>query len=393
MGREAATDETDPTDTPALKPAERVEIAAREFGGIAIDESRVLARLLEKVMSELPHEQGHEVWAVHALCAHASDNFTMRLIRQLVGRALGWSDILLEPTTDTATSLRNTCDTCTDSMMISSNRSMDPIQGSAMAPQHTDASGDEQRMFSWLQALLGLCHDNPHRSCFMRSVQSLAPTLTRMVLQRMTSSQHAVSMDGALQVLQLFTSARRLESCESDGENGSILAHLCPQLQQKRRASSRCASPSLDSIEEFLQARKRRCLAAPDKGNHAYASVEPWTAVGTVLNSNTLEIHCRPERGASALPSADVEKCGQLWLAAGYDAPTEDDADAGDTDRKQSEEIAGPSDAPLEESMETGSEAVAKDVQAAGTHGETEFRQYAASLFSGLKPFDFVKIA
>jgi len=164
--------------------------------------------------------------------------------------------------------------------------------------------------------------------------------------------------------------------------------------------NSRCASPSLDSIEEFLQARKRRCLAAPDKGNHAYASVEPWTAVGTVLNTNTLEIHCRPERGASALPSADIEKCGQLWLAAGYDAPTQDDADAGDTDRKQSEEIAGPSDVPLEEclasfkeSIEIGSEAVAKDVQVAGTHGETEFRQHAASLFSGLKPFDFVKIA
>lgn len=214
-------------------------------------------------------------------------------------------------------------------------------------------------------------------------------------------------MDTALQVLQLFNATCQAEALQAsevssdESEAGDLLSCLCPQLLRSRRVVSKSAAPNLDAIEDFLQARKRRRVAGSE-GGLGHTSVEPWTAVGTILNPDTLEIHCRPERGTSNMPSADAEECCKLWAAAVHDASTGEDADDDPVaiEQQQVQQTVGlagaqlsPCQPPSQEGAELGSEQPTQEVRVTGSSGEAEFRQHASSLLSGLQPFDFLKAA
>jgi len=78
--------------------------------------------------------------------------------------------------------------------------------------------------------------------------------------------------------------------------------------------------PGLDDIEKLLHDRKRRRQADPINmsGDSPQASREPWTAVGTLIDMNTLKVSCRPEVVTS--PTLSAAGCLEALAPLGSDS-------------------------------------------------------------------------
>ncbi|CAK0869991.1 unnamed protein product [Prorocentrum cordatum] len=265
---------------------------ARELLALCPDEGRLLGQLSGTLLAGQPRADGREARAVHALLAAGSDNLAPRLARHVVCQALGWRSPVPEPAPDNSPSLRNICDGC-----VGEEHSAAASCADVGAVEEEDAD----RMLRWLEALLARDREGASPSSFTASVAELAPLMRQAALGRIAAAAAAApARSGAL-------TARAARVWQVIGEAGLDSGAECFASLCCGEPSGGLAAPTLEDAEGLPQALKRRRLG------RAGASAAPWTAVGTVLDPNTLEIRCRPERGAASAFLDEAARCWQRW--------------------------------------------------------------------------------
>merc|ERR1712113_474694 len=108
--------------------------------------------------------------------------------------------------------------------------------------------------------------------------------------------------------------------------SGGYVSHNAASIPLDGASSSEHATPSLQDAEALLRTHKRSRLA---DGSARVRNWEPWTAVGTTLDWDSLEIRCRPERAAPTAALADTIQKWREWAAS---APTAFEIEAEETD-------------------------------------------------------------
>lgn len=441
---EEATDEAD---------EELAVAAAKDLAGLAADEGRLLDRVLRVVLAGEPSSDGREAWAVHLLCAASSDNFALRLAREVLTRALGWPVVPVDPAPDSTPSLRNICDArleasadgtaATPSAQMRSHLAGAPTNGdsAAVAPEEAD------RMLCWLEALLEVALGAGRRRVPTRStgslvgqssglppgelrlvatLRSLAPWLRRRAVARIAA---AASTDGRV-AAQLAQRAARVwqavdarsadagghlfkavcagvasgpPAAEAGGREEVVPGGLAGEAGVKGRLTD--AQPSLDEMEAFVQDRKKQRLSENLKIH------EPWTAVGTLLDPESLQVRSwlDPTR-VSDLPE-DAAALWRAWAAGGISgheaAPPVEEAAPLDAPESEADGAAGPgsqavaasatevaavaehvAERPVELAAEPEAVAEAAATAEAAEARQSAFRDHAAALLEGLRPFD-----
>mmetsp|Transcript_149479 Transcript_149479/g.478940 ORF Transcript_149479/g.478940 Transcript_149479/m.478940 type:complete len:578 (-) Transcript_149479:63-1796(-) len=350
----------------AMTAAEEVAVTvAHGLAALAVDEARVLERVLATTLAGRPSHDGREARAVQLLCAESSDNFALRLAREVATKALGWSaGVVLEPASDSRPSLRNISD------VSASDWSKDGAEGGDDGVGTIVDEVEADRMLCWLEALLstpGRSGGDPHEAPFATALRSLAPWLRRAAMRRVvTAASAAASGAAALQAHlgpppQMLASraARVWEALDAHGVDAGArhFAKLCSgtaflgQHQEPQDQNSGSAQPVLEEVEAFLCARKAKRasagtaeaagVGAAERGTGGIGGAavtqarEPWTAVGTFLDPRTLAVCCASERPpATARPARrgapeesqsvhdEVTAAADLWRAWGSSLPS-----------------------------------------------------------------------
>mmetsp|Transcript_84005 Transcript_84005/g.166842 ORF Transcript_84005/g.166842 Transcript_84005/m.166842 type:complete len:627 (-) Transcript_84005:69-1949(-) len=302
---------------------DQVDIRARLLAELAPDESRLLKQVFETTLAGEPSDDGREVRVLDSLCEHCSDNFVLRVARQLVDRALLSNDARWEPVADGAPALRSICDSCSDRPRVA-----------ALAADPEDGFEEAERMLRWIPALLAHRGAPKEEARLLRALSDLSPLLRRSMLQRLTEAaavppQHRADAlaERAVRLWHMFREA-------GIDRGADFFISVCSGWLAKRRippapqpgtavseeqaaTSAVPVGPTFETIETAVRALKqRRSTKAMDT---ATVTHEPWTAIGTMIDQTTLDIHCWPERSES---KASIEAAAGLWRAWAEEDPT-----------------------------------------------------------------------
>jgi len=304
---------------------DQVDIRARFLAELAPDESRLLKQVFETTLAGEPSDDGREARVLNSLCGHCPDNFALRVARQLVDRALLSSDAGWEPVADGVPALRSICDSYSDRPRLA-----------ALAATPDDGCEEAERMLRWIPALLA-CRGAPKEEArLLRAMSDLSPLLRRSMLQRLAEAaavppQHRadVFVERAVRLWRMFGEA-------GVDRGADFFTSICSGWLAKRRippaplpatavseeqatTSAVPDGPTLETIETMVRALKqRRTTKAVDTGSVAY---EPWTAIGTMLDQQTLDIHCWPERCEA---KKSLEVAAELWRSWAEEDPAVD---------------------------------------------------------------------
>lgn len=442
--------------------------AVEDLASLAVDETRLLKRLFATVLDGEPHEDGREALALNLLCAASSDNFALRLVRQVALGALGWAGAELQGTSDERPNIRNICDG--EAAAGNDVPSQDIELGLSAANGGARLSEQESdRMLRWLDALLAE-KDQPsgkveapegdHGDARLRfAMLGIAPWLRLHTLERAAAAEGAAAaaqlLSRASRVWQVLGAssideeggARLLRACGAEeastpygpadaaarggapahGEDGSALGGApadaeqpAPQARAAALWESRApahvvaaeecngaAQLSLEDLEAYLQGRKRRRGA----GGVSAAAREPWTAVGTVFETRSLQVRGAPQTVSKPLLP---EGAAEMWLtwAAGEDAARPAGGRnsgpaslapaagaAGGADR-EADCPADPAGGDSEEFGVLSAEAVGSGAKVApaaaaptlAAAAETELRAQAEALLDALEPLDLLSL-
>jgi len=376
-----------------------------ELASLAVDETRLLTRLFAAVFAGQPHTDGREALALNLLCAASSDNFALRLMRQLVLGALGWAGADVAGASDARPSLRNVCD---DGEQGAAGVGVPHAFGGATALGAPLLDAEADRLLRWLEVLVA-DREQPSgkvaageasygESRIRLAVQSLAPWLRNRVVEQVVASEGAGAsantplLQRAAKVWQLLKrqgldggAARFLQTCQA-GLKPAVAAAAqgaspaSPQAAATATAPSAAPAASLEELEALLEARKRRRGTA----GATVAKLEPWTAVGTIFDPSTLQVHSTLEPDHSpALP----EGAKEAWLAWAAGAP----AVAVSGRRGSGTGAVEPSAEAVETpGVRRGKPAASPVVTtgAADAQVEADVRRQAATLLETLQPLD-----
>mmetsp|Transcript_113788 Transcript_113788/g.332356 ORF Transcript_113788/g.332356 Transcript_113788/m.332356 type:complete len:622 (+) Transcript_113788:103-1968(+) len=386
--------------------ADTARVRASALSGLAPDEARLL-RSIASTLAVEPSQDGQEVRALHLLCAHCSDNFSLRFARYLLERAFGWSNSILEPTADNAPSLRNACDTCLDQSC-----STTPDCEVVSIPQE-----DATRMLHWLEAMLDPCLDGVESQHFTDAVCGLLPHLQSLTIKRIAAAATATSAGEAdmltkcaTLVWQALGGTRVATACDfftlafhgaQASDRGTLSGKaISPPVQSGCRQPRR--RPHLSDIEDLLRAQKRQRVG---RAKDARVSHEPWTSIGTVLDLESLSISCRLEADTSLETRADAVCAEWASDAPGQDLRSVDDSSGGAASAARGHvptpEAPGSASSAMQgmdrkagicaEAEATGAASSSLDGAAhklpAGATTASEYRQQVAALMAALKPF------
>lgn len=297
---------------------------SRELIDLASDESRLLGRISTVLLAGHPRTADNsQVRVVHSLCNRGSDNFALRLVRNILEQSLGLQSKPFEPSADNNPSLRNVCDGCTDQR---NSKQEVLVIGTNLA------DSEAKRMQGWLYAMLSYTPARGDTNRFAMAVKSLTPLLRNMILRRIAELAGTSGRDASIlrmyaaQVWQILAAtqadvgANLFASLCASGVGaplptaGSVAPTTAPHDRSRLEAAvarrEACtflkASPTIEDMQALV--RERRASS-----NRTLAVPEPWTAVGTVLDSKSLDIRCRPEGGAASAMMAQTLAQWQAW--------------------------------------------------------------------------------
>lgn len=370
-------------------------LAAKDLVGLAMDEGRLLLRVFAVVMAGEPRRDGRQVRVLRCLCATSSENFSLRLARQVLSHALGWTGPELSIASDENPGLRNICDGHTT-----------PHANEAGDSTMTELPQQEaDRMLRWLEVF---AEEEPGERLsagrLRTAMQELAPWLRRRTLAQIAAvgqqdgraaaalkllsraasvwqvlntlgidagaesfvgfcansagafpeagskgGAKAEDLSGATAQAVAGRTARTAGAARNSAASSSAAKASGEQVQRVAGAAgvasakndgdggdsgasaeddgdSHCKRPdalALDDVEGLVREKKRRRLlaASAESLGGRCGLTEPWTAIGSSFDTDTLQIHSRQEgRGAPELPKG----AESFWLAwaAGGDAAT-----------------------------------------------------------------------
>ncbi|CAE8631332.1 unnamed protein product [Polarella glacialis] len=294
--------------------AAEAESAACHLALLAPDEGRLLSRTFATLLSVDPSRDARGMRAVYLLCEHCSDNFALRLARELLTRALCWPEVKLEAAADNCPGLRNISDS---SMGLSAEPSSD---------QALTDSAEPDLMIRWLEVLLAppaaeaMAVAVAGRQRFFDAVAGLGPVLRRASLDRMVGGSdcdpscaqrvwQVLHVTGADAGAAHFADLCGMVAGQEPVPSGSGANFMVVSSASVRQAGSSLTTKSLDEVEEFLLREPKKSRFGTEAAFNPVLR-EPWTALGTVLDPATLAIRCRPELEPDGLPEGAVGR----WL-------------------------------------------------------------------------------
>ncbi|CAK9082384.1 unnamed protein product [Durusdinium trenchii] len=289
-----------------------VHETAKELSSLAPDEGRLLARLFDTVMKKDPHPDQREAKALQLLCETCSENFALRFMREVLFRAVGLQTPNRDVAPDNCPSLRNICD------RFDSEPGLDMEEAS---PE------ESEKMMLWLWSLLSLPQpEDAQRSRLQQALRSLLPALRHRMLKQMAGNSEMASRASTLW--------RALQS-ESIDDGAGLFASLCEVLDSADSQQEGKEHPR-EGLLKMEDALRRIQNKESEPGQHP---ADSWTAVGTLLDLDTLNVVCRQEHSDEVrlppmamqtwldwaatdcwLPSGDISRSFQIfqscWLAA-----------------------------------------------------------------------------
>lgn len=264
---------------------------AEELSALAPDEGRLLARIFEVVMTKEPHADQREAKALHMLCETCSENFAVRLMREILCRAAGLPGAKLDVAPDNYPSLRS----------ISDGFYHCEVKQEEVSAEECD------RMLLWLWSLLSLPPPQPSTSSrpsrLQQALRGLLPSLRHRILGQMANANN---LETASRASKLWR-ALQIEGLDDGAE---MFASLCEVLDSGHGAETDRPA-GLEKIEELLEKQQSKDSGLCPRPNTS----DSWTAVGTLLDQETLSIVCREEHTDEVFLPATAKQTWLDWAA------------------------------------------------------------------------------
>ncbi|CAJ1424278.1 unnamed protein product [Effrenium voratum] len=252
--------------------------ASLELSALAPDESRLLQRLFATVLHKLPHADGRDARAIHLLCESCSENFALRLVRQVLARAAGLKTPRVDLAPDNCPSLRS----ISDGFYSSAHEQNEP------------SAEESERMLLWVGSLMSLPEGK--RSRLRQALRGLLPPLRLCALRRIAEEKSsAKGAEIAARGSQLW---RALQGMGVDA-GANVFESLCQDADS-------APTEGLQKMEDLVQKLKSRRFST--------GSCEPWTAVGTFLDKE-MDIVCREEHSEDVFLPQGAEQTWLKWAA------------------------------------------------------------------------------
>mmetsp|Transcript_62191 Transcript_62191/g.136187 ORF Transcript_62191/g.136187 Transcript_62191/m.136187 type:complete len:364 (+) Transcript_62191:2-1093(+) len=260
---------------------------------MAPDEGRLLSQIFESVMAKEPHADQREAKALHLLCETCSENFALRFMREVLCRAAGLARPKLALAPDNCPSLRS----------ISDGFYQCEVNPEEVSFEESD------RMLLWLWSLLSLPLPEPTSSRLQQALRSLLPALRQRIFQQMATTRER-SFEAASRASKLW---RALQS-EGMDDGADTFVSLCEVLDRGHGLETDPPG-GLEKMEELLKKHQNKesalCGQRP--------ASDSWTAVGTILDHETLNIVCREEHSDEVFLPANAKQTWLDWAATETD--------------------------------------------------------------------------
>ncbi|CAJ1366233.1 unnamed protein product [Effrenium voratum] len=207
-----------------------------------------------------------------------SENFALRLVRQVLARAAGLKTPRVDLAPDNCPSLRS----ISDGFYSSAHEQNEP------------SAEESERMLLWVGSLMSLPEGK--RSRLRQALRGLLPPLRLCALRRIAEEKSsAKGAEIAARGSQLW---RALQGMGVDA-GANVFESLCQDADS-------APTEGLQKMEDLVQKLKSRRFST--------GSCEPWTAVGTFLDKE-MDIVCREEHSEDVFLPQGAEQTWLKWAA------------------------------------------------------------------------------